>query len=437
MGPLLVMATALALGGSDGSTAAAAHRAQFAEATWYSHYYANITIAPPELRDDVAKALQFTAASCSRERLVEYHVPQQIEPESPLYHLDLVGLKWDWRDFNTVLKTYPYRTYQKHGQNPLVIHPGWLIAELADANDSPSRAYYLLLYGSKGVPKNRDDFLRIWKVDNDPTYRFGWVEGQSGVSNVLKRWLEHRPQAIPEGYAWGTRDVTKLNAETDPGEHFDGSQKHDAEEWIVALPKQSYKTGERGALQAYLLNDDEGKIQDVAPASIVDDKPKFRGTPEIENWGSCVGCHPLGINAPTVNEWRQFKGEAWAKQYDDAEQVRLFHNSDEMRAIGLHQAMYARGCKLVNGLEPEENARVFERVVRWYDADVSLEQAARELYTTPDELQNALGIARARGKFITRRLADLANDVAIPRVRWEEDYYLAYELLVWWQEETR
>lgn len=440
----IFLAAALSLGGD--AHQAAAHRSQYAPEDHYLHYYSSLEVAPPELRADVEAALKFTVSSASRQRLVEYHVPDRIWwkedgalHRTEVFHLDLYGLKWDAKDFTEVLRTYPYRTYQTKYQNPLVIHPGWLIQEIADQKRSKSNAYLLLLYGRANVPKNRDEYLKFWDIAKQSEFNFGWIEGKSGVSNVKKRWLESHPILQPEGYAWGTKDADPelFDAGADPSEHPDGDFKHQAEEWIASILKQSYKTGEKGALQSYLLSTDKGALQDFAPAGIVNDKHEWRGTPEIRNFGSCIGCHTKGLIEPTLNEWRESKGATWAKDYKEAEQIRLFHNSDELRAIRLANEHYARGVKLINRLTPEENAAAFRRAVDWYDADVTLEQAARELYSTPDELQNALGYARAQEKFLTKRLADLANDVAIPRLRWEQDFYEAYLLLEWWKKETR
>jgi hypothetical protein len=137
--------------------------------------------------------------------VIERHLPQRVG-ESDLYRFDLRQLEWDWRDWHVVLSRYPYSPDRKL---PLVVRADWLTVELTDAFASDS--YYRLLYGGRNIPAARDDFLRFWRVEADPAFRFGLIEGRSGVALAGIRWIENRPTAN-RGYAWGTRDSARIDA---------------------------------------------------------------------------------------------------------------------------------------------------------------------------------------------------------------------------------
>jgi hypothetical protein len=359
--------------------------------------------------------------------VVERQLPLRIG-ESDLYRIDLRQLEWDWRDWRKVLARDPYSPGQTL---PLVVRADWLLAELTDAFASDS--YYRLLYGGKNIPKTREDFLKFWQVESDPAFRFGLIEGRSGVALAGIRWIENRPTAN-RGYAWGTRDSAEIDAKTDPLERPDGSFRHQAEEWIVGIPKWS-AAGPRGTLQAYLLANGQGQRQDRAPADIVADQTRFRGLPEIRTCGSCIQCHVAGIKGPKENQLKEAIA-AGVDLYADRqtqESLERFHLADVEKEVARNREDYAAIVHLVTGHSPEENAAEFKRCIDWYDGDVTREQAARELGVTPDELRLALGYASARNLSLGARLSALAHEAPMPRTAWEDVYATAYAAVKLWR----
>lgn len=424
---------------ADLDAAARADRAQFPRQTWGYYYYLTTATAPEERQEELAAAMGIVVCSTSSAVVIERHKPAQVA--EGLYRIDLRELEWDWRDWHTVLKRYPY--YDARGQGsgvrgreiklPLVVRGDWLVVELTD--NFASDAGYRLLYGSRSIPETRDEFLRFWDVSAEPEFRFGWIEGRSGVAIAGTRWLESRPTGN-RGYAWGSRDSAEIDRQSDPLESPDGGFAHQAEEWIVGIPKWSL-SGQRGALQAYLLSNGQGKRQDRAPADIVEDHSRFRGLPEIRNSGSCMNCHTRagGIIAPKTNELRELIAagvDLYAKK-DKQEEIERFHLSDLQTEIDRNNEDFAAAVEAVNGLTPEESAAAFKASVRFYDQPLDLEQAARELYTTPEELRLALAYASAHYEDLGARLAGLTAERTIPREAWEESGWrqAAYYLEQW------
>ena len=418
--------------GAETAQAALADRANYPQSQWGYLYYLTTAQSPDPER--LAKAGAFMVASTSNQPILERSAPVQVAEN--LYRIDLRDLRWRWQDWLHVLRRYPYQT-AKSGRPtyapPLVVRMDWLVVTLADANASD--AYYRLLYGGR-IPKTRDEFLKFWRVDDDPLLRFGLIEGNSGVAQQRIRWIENRP--APRGYAWGTRDSLVIVDASDPLAHPDGRFRHDGEEWIVGIPKFSLASGQRGALQVYLLSDGAGKRIDKADGDLVEDYTKFRAKPQIRTAGSCIQCHHSGLNAPTLNELRrliEMGVDVYANQKHLQEQLELFHLSDVARELDRNNEDFAAAVEMINGLSPQENAAAFAACVRSYDADLSLLDAARELDSTAEELRLALADWNNRGQTTSARLAALAHQKPIPRTVWEQEYFVAQAALAAWREE--
>lgn len=410
--------------------AAAADRAQFPLVDHGYYYYISTATSSENDRERVATALRLIVPSTSSQQILERCTPIQVEGTT-LYRIDLRDLHWRWQDWHKLLACYPYSS--PGVQLPLIVRADWLCVVLTDSHAYPE-GYLPLLYGGQ-VPKTRDEFLKFWSVDNDPQLRFGLIEGESGVSVQRTRWIENRP--ISRGYAWGTRDVLKVDAKSDPLQHPTGDFAHDGEEHIVGMPKHSLATGTRGTLQAYLLANGQGKRVDRAPVDLVEDSSRFRGLAEIRTAGSCIQCHAAGINSPTRNEFRQLivDGVDIYADKKTQEQIEAFHLSDIGKEIRRNNEDFAAIVQLATGVKPVEAVAAFKATIDTYDRDLTLADAARELYVTSRELTLALAYASAGNYDLGPRLAALAHGKAIPRTVWEADYKKAYEAVVLWRQQ--
>jgi len=435
----LIFFAGLALGcclADDDLAVAREHRSKYPRVQHGYHYYISTATTPKADRETVANALAFMVASTSSQPIIEYCIPVQVS--ETLYHIDLRQLRWDYREWIHILKSrYPYY----FGDDwPLVVRADWLLVELSDAEQSDT--HYRLLYGRR-VPRTMADFRKFWKVgEQDKNLFFGMVEGKSGIAKKQTRWIENLP--ILRGYYWQTKDTLQLDQASDPLDNIDGNFKHDGQEAIAGIPKVSLKTGTRGTLQVYLLAQGNRNAAtadqkvDKADGDLVEDYSRFRGKPQVRTAGSCIQCHALGINEPTQNELKEIIRigvDVFAKGKGLQERLELFHLSDVGKEITRNQEDFADGVKITNGLDPQANGEAFKKAVTNYDKTLTLEDAAREVFATPEELKLALAYASQVGqqRVVRSRLAALAHGKPMRREAWEANWRQAFNALLIWR----
>jgi hypothetical protein len=370
-------------------------------------------------------ALAFVVASTSRQDNLDYCRPVQVT--DTLWRIDLAWLKWSVADWNHLVAKYPY--HPQGLEKSTLVRADWLVLQLTDQTETD--AYLRFVFGK--IPLTRDEALKLLAVDFNPTFRFGLIQGDSGVSVSGTRWIENRP--ISRGYAWGTRDVLQLDGDSDPLERPDGGFVHDGEEWIVGLPKFDPATGFRGALQCYFLANGQGAIVARAPVDLVRDHREFRGFAEIRNPGSCIDCHDSGINPVGPNQLTEIikSGvEAYA-DYANYQAIEAFHFSQLDREVNRNNEDFQGAALLACG-EPSAEASLYvKQVVEAYDAPVTLEQAAAEVYSEAVELKRALALGSATGYSLGACLSALAHDGAVPREAFEENYVAVRAIAEHWR----
>jgi hypothetical protein len=417
--------------------AANADRQAFPRGEWPHLFYLNAENIEPEIQALAGPVAAFTLASFSRELVLEHQVPTQITPV--LWRLDLRGLGWHWRDWQTVLSRYPYAPDTHY---PLIVRADWLAVELWDSFESDSGER--LLYGGKTLPKTLADYLKFWQVQakaTDPLV-LAHVEQESGVSLLSIRRVENRPTAN-RGYYWGTEDNAQRNfdGQTDPLENLLNARQHDASEHIFGFLKISSTQGVGGTLQQYALANGKGVKQTRAPVDIVEDATRFRGVAEIRTGGSCVQCHTEGIKPLTKNDLRDLiaSGEEIYSDKESQLKIESQYLADlRLRVeIARNQDDYAAGVALVTGMGPAEFSRGFRSFVDAYDAPLSLDDAAREMYVAPEQLKLALGYASQAGVKLGARVSGLAHGRDVPRAHWEESYKSAYLAMQIWRSATK
>lgn len=407
-------------------------------ADWAAHgqdpalRYLTLDPVSVQRREKWEKITAFVVPSSSRGDNIDRELPVRVG-KSNAYRIDLSYLKWDAHDLNKVLERYPYA--RNDAANPLLtIRADWLVAELADAR--VSKAYGLLLYGEKSVPKTDTEFRKFWGVADDQQagQRFGLVEGASLVNLQGTRFLERwnaRGRSL-----WGTKDSSRTGRGTDPIEALDGNFKHDGRELIASITAVSPSRGVTGLKLVYMLANGDGKTVDVAPAGLVEDHKRTIGSAEIVNNSSCIGCHETGFNYPQMNLLREsLKVGELLQVYDKQKQadIEAFHLGDIGTSLQRDNQDYAAFVTCTNGLSPIENAKLYRQGLADYRADLTLQRAAGELYCEPEALKNALGYASANSIVMPSRIAGLAHGLKVPRGVWE-DYFLEVKaMLEVWQ----
>lgn len=371
-----------------------------------------------KLLEDVTKVVVCSLSSATH---IPSHIPQRVVG-TKLLRINLQFLKWDKTYGKVIVGFYPYRpdltNNDPHPVYPTVISALWFVSNITDAVRTKN-AQDKLLYGEK-PPANVKELQAFWKVNAVVENTYGFIEGESGVAEQRVRIVEELPTAI-RTYAYQTKDSELIQDKNDPLANLvPNSFKFDASEIIIGIPKTSQR--KFGALQAYWLADGKGNRQEKAPAAIVADKLATR-THEIRNWISCIQCHAQGIIPTSLDEYaRFFKAGAGAEVYDYAtqEQIQTYLEVDMGGRIKLAQQQYADGIELVCGLKPEDFSTAYVRMIKRYDADLSLADCAREIGCKPEELKLALAYQSAKKINIDPRLVQLGQaDIAILRVRWE------------------
>lgn len=429
-----IAAVLLLLAANPEAELALADRAKFAPEVQQNLVYLTTSTVAEEDREKLINVLRFVVPSLSSKPYLADQLPVRVEGTN-LLRLDMSGLGWE-TSYPSVLAQHFVPTYRPdlvHAKAvPIVADGLWFAATMLDPIETGD-AQYLLLYNGK-PPKTADEFLQRWGIQNDADYLFGTIEGQSGVAVQRVRLIENRPGA-KRNYGWLTRDSAEVAGATDPLEALPNKVKFDAQELIAGNPK--WNAGESGMLQVYFLANSKGERQEKAPADVVVDHTGIRGV-EIRNTLSCVICHVTGINEPTADEFKSYIESGASVSFlkkADQEATDRYLGSDVAKEVKANQQAYSDGIRLCNGLTPPQNAAALVEIVRMFDGEVTLEQAARERYTTPRELQLALA-DYSRSYTLTAPLALLAQGKAISRKRWEANIGLTQQVQYKWDQQV-
>lgn len=393
--------------------------------------YISLSEVAPDRREDLEKVLRFVVPSLSSKAYLGDQIPRRVNG-TQLLRLDVAGLGWE-KTWGPVILEHFVPIYRpdlvKSKAVPLVVSGAWFAANVMDSQVTGD-AQYKLIYGTP--PKNVKEFQTAWQVNAKADLAFARIEGESGVAEQKTRKIENQASGN-RGYFWITFDSRNVSGATDPLENLDKRDiKHDASEVIAAIPK--HVGGQHGTLQAYFLANGKGERQEKAPADIVRDDTGTRGV-EIRNTISCVVCHETGLRHPTLDQYRGYilsGGRIASYDKNVQREIDRYLDSPIAREINRNNEDYAAGVSMCNGLTTKQNALLFRDTVRAWDAPVTPEQAALELYTTVAEWRLALG-SYSRTQGLTGRLVLMAQNQPITRQQFEANYSLAQRIMYEWQ----
>jgi hypothetical protein len=439
MSPLILL---IAVIGNDYAIAAKHREAHFAVEDYGYIYYLTLNSSPGDL-NAWQTALPFATASSSKQQIIEFCTPQQID--KTLYMIDLREMEWDWKQFHQVLKTYPYLR-DKDKWLPLVIRGDWLVLNLLDTTIND--AHYRLLYNNEKLTLK--DFYKFWDAQQDASKWYGIPEPDSGVSRAKKRWVINVGTSN-RTYLWSTADYVKITKETDPignptypFEIMPKKPNHDGDEHIAGMPKFSLKKQLFGSLQAYLLTNGKGNQRvEEAPGTLVKGDGSFRGYTSITTFGGCLNCHKEGLRVTSGNDLVRHltpkDGNAppivAAYQKEKSIEITKFNLHSPLFDFQTNNQLYTSGCELVTGHSPKKMTSLILQAIKSYDEDVTTEQAAKEIGTSVEELIFAMAYYNATypQDFLTPRFTDLTNLEPIPRTTWEEIYTQVYKAYLIWE----
>lgn len=329
---------------------------------------------------------------------------------------------------------------------PVVMAP-WFVAntsrQLTLTNEKLGYGYYDW-FGFKKPQDFLDAFKIKLKDSIDLERDVLEVVSRSGVSKQ-NRSIESHDSIL--GMVIYTRDTDN---ETGRGNAIKFLRREDykakAREWYVPLPN---------GLPFYALTDDDLKeLQDSAPDFIgADRSPLNESTdPRIHVGIACIRCHSGQVLKP-VNGWARanytiarlaLNVPATFKNKNAEERRRIFEELSRQflilsfaNALNDQREKYRRKIHEASGLDADELARRFARSYHAYaDDPVTLEQAARELGYTPEEVRAAFnrynqpppvgvgGIEAELGALV------LEPSEPLPRLKWEDFYDDAQKIML-------
>lgn len=432
---------------------AAEHLATVPEKYRSQTRYFDLSDVPRKLLPAATASLHFWCNSMSSGRHVNR--PQPVpNTDNRLYWIYLDWYKWTPKAWEEVALEDPYFRepivpsnstglyYLKATtvSNP-IIRGSWFVYYSSDTSlflkpgevRADNAFYYRLLYAQskftrkkdgkeievKGEPpENETEFQQHWKVDLNILKDFpidkGAIvdEGASGVA--LQNRVLWRVRT-PIGHYWKTFDVFATVGDQDFVETL-FPKKVDAGEHIAV--------DDKGA-QHYLLTNGEGQRTEFAdPRAARDRTDQHRGI--VVTAKSCAICHSEGIRPfqDDLTKLLESGVDLRTKDYA-AERIETFFLGNLERLVKRDNEDYSDFVAACNGLDTETNATQFNQFRSWYELPITLDQASRELGSTPVELEAAL----SRGT--KGRLGRLTTDRRpIPRVTWERGLFQEAGLLL-------
>jgi hypothetical protein len=352
---------------------------------------------------------------------------QAIDPGETIIRVNLDELGWTAEDWETVLKSYPYKMQPDTSYKNLLV-------SATDSKMPYVRGDWFAFTASRPgmyekLLKLAPDFNKLAKdegVDIEANLK-KFVAQRAGfqVSGVSRnnRMIERHPSK--HGYFWTSYDFAGNKGRQNLYEHPLGPKgknafEHDGGETIFSLPN---------GFQAYYLNTADGKALNTGPTNIVQDKRAKDLA--VTNGISCMGCHEFGM-IKAKDEIRKIAiggrgGKAFSRD-EQREIEALYIENERMDKVLDGDAKRFQDAMFRAGLDPNLNYNGIEMITalsQRYEQDVDLTMAAAELGMTKDEFQQATS-----GGFKPELIATIRRlqQNSIPRDQFEVKYRQLAEL---------
>ncbi len=342
-------------------------------------------------------------------------VPQAIDKEQTIYHIDLRDLGWHqqtgkpdlWRE---ILKLYPYGLTHSEDKNKALRELADAVYERADTDIPYVRADWFITTASQPplyhtilqLPKTDGELEKKLNVNVQDNFRSERLVRAglttSGVSRH-NRLIERHPALY--GAYWksydfqssgGNGNLVRLPLGPDFKDHPFPQQafKQAGGEIIFNLPN---------GLQGYLLVDKEGKRINDGPIEIVRDDRETSGSPKVVNGLSCMSCHKSGLVSgfqDVIREGSAVGGQARIKVqqlYAEPERMKRLVEEDEQRFLLALERATGRFLQVAE--DKEKKLSTFPdpigAIARQYLKDLTLEDVSSELgYEDPRRLRTLI-----------------------------------------------
>lgn len=421
---------------------------------------------PPELRDSVALQLSFVIHSMvgigsSDEDAAGSYYPlvlaetdwvenkwdgkkvkyvQRVPGSETLFWIDIRDFNWSQQSWENITKfdgyaVEPIIDHKTNGALRLLsgnalVRADWFVyhsaraVEQTDINNKVNPIYRELLYSKTKQPKTVQEFRAAWTLPNIVASRkvgneYGTLVTKSkNVARHNRMLFGYRTEL---GWLYQSYDVKHERGDRDFVEKFYE---------YGGRPPTTFDGGEIFAtnqlkMQVYDLYNDKEQLVDAADATIVRHLTDVLGDTRVSVAHSCYDCHSGGP-IPSENTVKEFLSSGIGAYYkggkaDELRVKRSFLSNKFEEAISDDQKVYERALKYVNGLSPDDNGRIYLKVINWYNKPVDLEQAAFECSVPVDEFKERMkaGLQDYNNKIHGRLAMLLTTGEPIPRSIWE------------------
>jgi hypothetical protein len=379
-------------------------------------YFTSYTL-PPDLNKNIGKDLSFVVNSLSSGLIIK----QPDKVTDTLYRVDIRNYNWTqdaWERSTNDAEPYirlpfiPEEVYEKirYQSGNSLVRADWFIKYGLDAQSQldlgvKELMYYNLLYGKK--LKNLDEFRNFWGVDIAKIRKFQLERGGVVDTNDSEVSRHHRllSRARTEiGYYWETFDDPNF----DYVEDLKATESKRSAGEIICT--------NFAGLQVYLLVNGNNEVVEFGDPGLVrdvQDPNDFR----VRTAWSCVRCHENGINKinDQIKQVLATNVELNLSGLDkDSLYRQRFYLSEINSYVEEDELAYKRVMKEVNGRTPKENLESLQKIISFYNRNITPDQASIECGVPVDILKEKLKRAPSA------RLAKMANGGTIPREVWEQ-----------------
>ena len=402
------------------------------------HLHNNNNINDADLRLYRA-ALSKVVNSLSRQP--DIIVPVAIDETQSVFRIDLRDVGWDdlerWR---VVLKAYPYGLQ-------------WTDGRLDDLTDEINEMFALNNAAPDEIPYLRGDWF-VAQATRPPIYetllqlpatvqelekelgvntesdftrnrlaRAGFAgSGISRSNRLIDRHTGTNSQYYYKSFDFGKSFGRAVLFRFPLGPKFESNPFNDQHAFEADGGEIVFSLA--NGLQGYYITNAVGATLPEAPIKVVRDLNEISGSPVVVNGISCIGCHRTGVQVFEDSVRGAFLGSAEARSKVEE----LYPEPDEMNKLILRDTRRfvaaleeAIGPFIREGTDDTRPIEIFTEpvtaIARFYDKDISAEEAAREL-GQDDGAQFALTIQNNRA-LLNAGLGPLARGDRIPRAMWD------------------
>ncbi|MET0276884.1 MAG: DUF4384 domain-containing protein [Pseudorhodoplanes sp.] len=349
---------------------------------------------------------------------------ETVDPDEAILRINLDDLGWDPKDWDEVLKVYPYNLQPDNDLKEV-------LKKATDTQLPYVRADWFAFSASQ--PPLYDKLLKLPNTHQEVFKQEG-IDVESNIKRFIaqrsgfqksgvsqnNRMIERHPSRT--GYFWTSYDFGGNRGKQSFFEHplgpggkdgfkfIEDGFEHDGGESIWSLPN---------GFQAYYLSTADGKRLDKGPTQIVRDLS--RKDLAVTNGLSCMGCHDQGMRK-AKDEVRQsvLSGKSFNKQTRETVEA-LYIPTEKMDAILENDSRRFQDAMIRAGLEPSlklNGVEMISALANRYEADVDLNLAAAEFGFNKKNFEDASDDADRKFRPLIRRL----QQGTIPRDQFENNY---------------